>query len=150
MWRSAVIEMRKGYFYTMDAIVGVLILLVGLIIIAGLYFQAPEKEKTEAIAGDITGLLTSVHVSDVCDIPTCTCRYDSVKEACDGNFISQDMSLMELIGLLYNKNRFRLIEGIVNETIVDQEVLPVNFEMQLIIQDPSAGERPRQIFPLVP
>jgi hypothetical protein len=140
--------MKKGYFYTIDAFVGVLILLIGLIIIAGIYFQAPEKERTEAIAADITGLLLNVDVSDICDIPTCDCRYPAVKQACDDNLITNDMSLMELIGLLYHKNRFMLIEGIINETIIDQEALPANFEMQLTLQD-STGN-PRQIFPLVP
>jgi hypothetical protein len=140
--------MKKGYFYTVDAFVGVLILLIGLIIIAGLYFQSPEKERTEAIAADITGLLLNVDVSDVCTIASCECRYPSVKEACDDNLITHDMSLMELIGLLYHKNRFIMIEGIVNETIVDQEALPANFEMQLILQDGTSN--PRQIFPLVP
>jgi hypothetical protein len=143
---------RKGYFYTIDAVIGIIVLLIGLFIIAGIYFKAPDKDRTQAIANDITGLLANVKVNDLCsDFSACECRYSNLSYACSEGLVTEgDLSLMDTIGLLYYKKRFRLIEGLINETIIDQEVLPtLTHDMQIILQDPKEGNRLRQVYPVV-
>jgi len=142
---------KKGYFYTLDAVIGTAVLMIGLIIIAGLYFQVPEKEKTDALATDITGILSNVQIKDICpDVSTCSCRYNAIIQACTSNLITDpELSLMDALGLLYHKNEFTMIEMIINETIIDQEIIPPSHDMALLLQDPAAPEHVQQIFPLV-
>lgn len=142
--------MKKGYFYTLDAVIGIIILLIGLFVIAGYYFQTPDKERTESIADDITNLFVQIKVGDICtDISDCDCSYTSMEAACNENLIDNpDMTLMELFGLLYSQNRKSNIEAIINDTIIHSAVLPEHFGMQVIIDDHKTGGN-AQLFPLV-
>jgi len=142
---------KRGYIYTVDAVFGMLVLVIGPIMIAGMYYQSPEKDRTQAIAYDITGILSNVKVKDICsDVPACTCRYSSITTVCtDDHLITNpEMSLMELCGLLYNKSRRDRIELIINETIIDQEILPLNYRMQIILEDPGI-QKTEQLFPMI-
>jgi len=140
---------KKGYFYTLDTVVGVIVLMIGLFIIAGIYFQSPEKERTEAISKDITGILSNIKVGDLCsDLSTCTCRYGSLSSLCGaGLSMQQEMSLMELFGLLYHMNQVVWVEAILNDTIIDQEILPLTHDMQILLQDPKYPGILNQLYP---
>jgi len=142
--------MKKGYFYTLDALIGVIILFIGLFFAAGYYFYSPESTRTEAITNDITGLLSDAKIGQLCDLyPDCDCgSYNNLENACSELKLSDDdMTLMELFGLLYHMNRRSYIEGIIQETIVDTNILPQTHDIQLVLNDPGHGNQ--QLYPLV-
>lgn len=140
---------RRAYFYTIDVVIGIIVLALGLFLIAGIYFYAPQKGKTESIATDITGILSNVRIEDLCTQTTapCSCSYVSLNASCQ-YLANEKLSLLELIGLLYHKNRRSLAEGIINETIVFNNVLPANHDMIIVLQDPEKIE-PQQLYPLI-
>jgi len=140
---------KRGYYYTLDAVIGVIILIVGILIIAGVYLNTPDKGKTTALTNDITGLLYNVRVNEICtDLNLCTCTYTSLEDICNRGLISDpDMSLMEMIGFLYHENEYLMIEQLVDDTIMGQEVVPHTHGMQLILQDPGAGMGINQVYP---
>jgi len=147
---------KKGYIYTIDAVIAVIILIIGLLVIAGFYVYTPDKEKTEDISEDISGLLASVHVGDLCpDINDCSrCSYTSLEIICDDPQINiltnTEMSMLELFGLLYFRNNKTAIEYVINDTIIEKGILPENFEMQIILEDPKNPGEIEQIYPLIP
>jgi len=142
--------MKKGYFYTLDAGIAVIILVVGFLIIAAMYLYAPDKERTEAIGNDISGLIAQVTLDDICaDMDICDCTYASVEELCEeGKIRNRHATIMELFGQLYHDNERRPIEAIVNQTLIDNGVLPGNFKLQIMLMEPASG-RMVQLYPLV-
>ncbi len=143
---------KRGYFYTLDVVFAIIILVIGLLLVAGSYFYAPQKVKSEALANDITGVLGSTHIYDVCnDIDSCDCSYQSIRDLCNENpsqIKNPDITLLEFMGQLYHDNQREAIQDIVNETIVKSYVLPPNYDMQVVLFDPKTGDL-EQLYPLV-
>lgn len=143
---------KKGYMFTLDAVIGVIILVIGIFLIAGFYFYSPDKEKTQSIANDITGVMANIKVNEICsDINVCsTCRYASIENVCVNNLLTDpEMTLLELYGYLYSQNRRSMIEAIINETIIENNILPYNYDMQIILQEPTNPDEIKQLYPLV-
>jgi hypothetical protein len=143
--------MRKGYLYTLDAGIAVIILVVGFMIIAALYLYTPDKERTEAMGNDISGLLAQVTLDDICtDIEICDCSsYPSVELLClQGKIRNRHATMMELFGQLYHDNERPAIRDILNETIMDNRILPPNFRLQIMLMEPATGKMV-QLYPLV-
>jgi hypothetical protein len=142
---------KKGYFFTLDAAIGTLILIIGLLIIAGFYFYSPDKDRTESIANDLTGVLANTKMKDICDFNSDpkTCSYGELDTLIVTGYITNpDMSMLELMGYLYDIGYMRKeIELIINQSIIDQEILPINYDMQVIIEDPSNANT-AQLYPL--
>ncbi len=143
---------RKGYFYTFDAVLAVIILIIGIILIAGFYMYAPDKGKTEDLSSDMAALLSDVSVGDLCGgvQGMCSCPYPALQGACKGYAISeQDMSMLQLFGLLYFKNNRTAIDSIVDQMFVQSGALPEGYGLQLMLQDPKHPGKIEQLYPLV-
>ena len=141
---------KKGYFYTIDAVIGVIILMIGLLFVFGFYFYSPDKERTQGISIDVTGLLTNVRTGDLCDnLVSCSCEYNSLERICNDNLLTNpNMNMMEVFGLLYYNNNRTAIEEIVQEILIDDKIVPENFQMQIILEDPG-NDRLEQLYPLI-
>jgi hypothetical protein len=135
---------KKGYIYTLDVAVAAIILVVGLVVIIGMYFYVPDKPRTENLATDISGILSNTRVKDLCT--ACDCGdYDNVEAACP--YATNDgMSLMELIGLLYSKGDYQKINDLIEEVIVNTDVLPETHGMQVVLKEEASGAT-RQLYP---
>jgi hypothetical protein len=143
----------RGYFYTLDVVVGLIIVVLGMVLLADLYFFAPQKEKTEAISQDVIGVLAAVTIEEVCpdpDPPGCGCNYDSLTLLCIADQLKNPrISILELFGQLYSDDRRGYIEGIVQEMIVDTGLIPPNFNLEIIVYDPSDPSDFQQIYPAI-
>jgi hypothetical protein len=149
-------KMKKAYFYTLDVALAMVILIVGLIIIAAIYFYTPQKEKTEALSNDITGLLASTRVGDLCeDISTCRCTYPALIGLCTGaggqsKIRNNQETLLELFGQLYHDHERLAIESLVNETLRENSIIPQSYDIQIMLYDPQNPGQAEQLYPLVP
>ena len=143
---------NKGYFYTLDASVGVLLLIVSLVIVLGFYYYAPDRELTDAISHDTIGLLASTMMSDVCDditLGACDCKYDSLQNGCnDMRIKNTQVSLLSLMGQLYHLGERELIGEIVDEILIDSGVHPPQYGLKLLLTDPATGKE-AQLYPVV-
>jgi len=140
---------KRGYFYTLDAIIAVIILVIGIMIITGFYFYAPDKEKSDAITTDVTSILSDVYISDICEETgsTCTCHYYPSLENPDVcRFLDPNYNLMDVMGLLYFKNRRNDINNTLTEIFVASGIKPANYDMQILLTD---GPDTHQLFPLI-
>jgi len=140
--------MKKGYFYTLDAVLAVLILIIGLMMIAGFYFYAPQKEKGDELTNDVVNIMATVKVSDICEnTQPCDCEhYPSLENPDICRFLEPDYTLMEDFGMLYHKNRRSTINDTITQLFVVPGIRPNNYEMQVLLTD---GPDTHQIFPLI-
>jgi hypothetical protein len=142
--------MRKGYVFSLDAVIAVIILVIGILLISAIYVYTPDKERTDMLNTDITGMLANVKVGELCaDLSTCSCSYPSIAELCaNGRIWNSETTLLELFGQLYHENDRVMIERTINETLIDNGIIPGNFGLQILLMDPARSE-PQQIYPLV-
>ncbi len=143
---------KKGYFYTFDAVLAVIILVIGIILIASFYMYAPEKSMAQDISADMAGLLSDVRVDELCGaVPgTCSCPYPVLEDVCNEYTpADKDMSILQLFGLLYFKNNRTAIDSIVDEMIIQEGILPDEYELQLMLEDPKDPGKLEQLYPLV-
>lgn len=139
--------MKKGYMYTLDAAVAVIILVLGLILIASIYVYTPDKARTDDLNSDITGLLSTVRVSDLCS--GCSCSYANLQTLCNsGKIKNRHATLLELMGQLYHDKERVAIETIVNDLLRNNGVVPGNYGLQIVLFDPAKNQ-PEQLYPLV-
>jgi hypothetical protein len=146
---------NKGYFYTLDVVVGLIIIVLGMVLLADLYFFTPQKEKTEAISTDVIGVLSAVTISDVCpgiqSYGCSSCNYNSIAQLCtQGQLKNPRISILDLFGQLYYDNRRGYIDNIVQEMIIDTSVVPLNFNLEIILYDQSDPTNLQQIYPAIP
>jgi len=143
--------MKKGYFYTLDAVIAIIILIMGLIIIAGFYLYAPEKERTGSLSDDVTSILNQVKVEDVCTSigSSCSCSYSSIATSDVCRWLRKpDISLMELLGLLYHKKQREDIDNIIEDLLITPGIVPENYEIVIHLLEPASGNI-EQLYPLV-
>jgi hypothetical protein len=146
--------MRKAYFFMLDVIVGIVILGIGLILIMGYYFYFPQKTMTDTVATDMTGILANVRVDEICPgmMPTnCVCGdYPAIEDLCiKGVVKNTHLTIMELMGQLYYNNRRKDIEAVVNDTLIDNRILPLNHDLQILLSDPQSTLPQQQIYPVI-
>ena len=143
----------KGYFYTLDVVIAIILLVIGLLVLAGSYFYSPYKPRVEGITTDISGVLANTRLRDVCPgLPDCSsCSYTTIRDLC-GETPSQiknpELSLMEFMGQLYHDMRREAIKDIIDEAIVRSGILPQHLDMQIVLYDP-AEDRLEQLYPLI-
>jgi hypothetical protein len=142
---------NKGYFYTLDASIGVLLLIVSLVIILGYYYFAPDREQTDAISHETISILANTMVTDVCDITidNCACgNYQNLTTAVCEKAKNTDVSLLSLLGQLYYLEERELIDGIVNEVLIETGVHPPQYGLKLLLSEPGSNEQV-QLYPVV-
>lgn len=144
---------KKGYFFTFDAIMGIIILIIASFIIYGMYFYSPDKVTTDDLARQVTGLLSSVKVSDLCsNLNSCECSYGTLTDLCNsGDIGNPDVSMMEFFGELYSKpaDLRPQIASLIYEILIDNQIIPGNYGMKIMLTDVSTGEV-HQLYPLEP
>ena len=142
----------KGYFYTLDVVSGVVILVLGLVLLADLYFYAPQKVKADAISQDIMEVLAAVRLTDICaNIAVCECSYPSITYYCrNGQIKNPQVSVLDFIGQLYFDNRRQAIEDIVDDLIVSRGILPQNYDLEIILYNPDNPNAVQQLYPALP
>jgi len=146
-------RLKQGYMYTLDVVIAIIILMIGLLLIAGSYFYTPHKVRAEGITDDITGVLAHTRIYEVCPDyePPCHCHYPSMQDLCEASptqVKNPELSLLEFMGQLYHDKRRTAIEAIINDTIIHSKILPANYEMQVILFDPEQPGQLEQLFPL--
>lgn len=94
---------RKGHVFTIDVVVAVVILIIGLAVI---FYAYPSKVKnyyfTEQLSEDMIGVLVETNVKDLCSNPGtagCDCpNYPEMESlACQPNLINTEANLLELM-----------------------------------------------------
>lgn len=140
---------RRGYMFTLDMLVAIIILIIGFFLMLGWFTYAPDKERTSALTDDVIGILSHVRLDEICDFESgCSCPYQSLDSLCAQIGQDPSLSILEFIGRLYHEGKMDHIESVIAD-LIDDPVLPSNFGLQLRLIDPSSPENEVQIYPKV-
>ena len=92
-------------------------------------------------------------MSDVC--PTiqdgnCDCgTYTNLENACsDGTIRNTDVSLLSLLGQLYELEERELIGDIIYEILIDTQVHPPQYGLKILLTEPNSNNE-IQLYPVV-
>jgi hypothetical protein len=91
---------KKGYFFVLDAIIGLFIITLGLIMIFSFFKYEPGQEQLDLLAFDVMDFLSSNTISDINN------DYAGPGGVLhkDGNITQLDNTLLEQVGEFYYRN----------------------------------------------
>jgi hypothetical protein len=124
--------MKKGYVFTLDAIVAVIILIIGSMII---YYPFPQEKNTiyftEQVSQDVMGVLEQVKVTELCSgdhLSGWTCNnYPILQQVLNANpqLDVGDSSVLELFAeMIFTGTRgSNDVEEIIHEIFVTNQVI---------------------------
>lgn len=114
---------RKSYFFLLDGIFAIVILMIGFIIILS---QKPVLESDTTLiltSENVMDLMSSIKINQLCN--ACQCSNQKLQEFCNQGLIkNQDQTFMDFLGELYFRNN----KPKANELFID-------FSNKLIRQD---------------
>lgn len=87
---------KKAYYFTLDALIALVILSIGFIVITASYSYTPAAVSTQHLADGILNLLQSAKISDFCDPVTCNLPISALGT----NPFNYNNTLLELTGEL--------------------------------------------------
>lgn len=151
--------MKRGYFFSVDIFIALLIILGGMYLIFSNVNPKPDVKKARAISSDISDFLFDLQIKDICwgnvDDPSCDCRYTSVATlyCMSGYDFNPEMNLFEVIGQVYVLHptgvALGYIDDIIQETVRDSKLVPDNYNFSITLTnlalDPANATR---IYPI--
>jgi len=102
-------ENKKGYFFTLDAVLGLLVLVIGVVLIASSYVKSPQSAQVEFLSDDLLNFFFNVKVKDLNN------PYAGIGGQLwnQGEITDGDNSLLQQIGEFYTLNKLDLAEKFV-------------------------------------
>ena len=141
--------MKRGYIYTLDVAIAILIIIIGIISFVSIYAFDPDTEATQRFTTELLATLDTIPLTSLCDtiaIGDCECSYPTVQSMCSAGKLRMDQSILSGFGELYYRGEREAIESIVNEVLVDVDLVPPQYGFRLFLED---GGVQHQIYPLV-
>ena len=139
--------MKRGYIYTLDVAIAILIIIIGIISFVSIYAFDPDTEATQRFTTELLATLDTIPLASLCDdVLMCTCSYDTVARMCGDGKLRMDQSILSGFGELYYRGEREALESIVNEVLVDVDLVPPQYGFRLFLED---GGVQHQIYPLV-
>ena len=135
------IHKKRGYFFILDAALGIFVLAIGAFLIASLYINLPEPSQVGLLSDDFLNFLSNTQIKDLNN------PYGGIggKLWKDGNITNKDNSLLQQIGEFYSKKQYDLAEKFIRN--VSANVIPSQFNYELWMDSsilypriPDAGE----------
>ena len=140
-------HMKRGYIYTLDVAIAILIIIIGIISFVSIYAFDPDTEATQRFTTELLATLDTIQLASLCDDPlACDCGYDTVRDMCFEGNIRMDQSILSGFGELYYRGEREAIERIVDEVLVDVDLVPPQYGFKLHLEDD--GEI-HQLYPLI-
>jgi len=128
--------MKRGYFFVLDGIFAVVILVIGLIMISSNIYTNPAEVPLISLSDDLLDLLSSTQVSELCyDYEECICSNRKIEELCTNHLIfNPDQSILDYFGELYTKDYKEIISQLYQN--ITKDIIKHNIiGSELIIND---------------
>ena len=128
---------RKGYYFTMDAIMAALLLITGLLLLSRFYVQDVSTEQVDVLSNDLLNSLNEIDVDEM---------YDPFikSEVNNGNITDLNKSILLMIGEYWATNQ---TEKAINlSRILIEDVVPENYGVNITLGDDIIYSRERQFY----
>ncbi|HLC62367.1 MAG TPA: hypothetical protein VJI52_05105 [Candidatus Nanoarchaeia archaeon] len=121
------IHKKRGYFFVLDAALGIFVLAIGAFLIASLYINLPEPSQVGLLSDDFLDFLSDTQIKDL-NNPYAGIGGQLWKE---GSITNRDNSLLQQIGEFYSKGQYSLAEKFIQN--VSANTVPSQFNYELWI-----------------
>ncbi|MBN2458600.1 hypothetical protein JXB31_05730 [Candidatus Woesearchaeota archaeon] len=133
---------KKGYYFILDAIIGLFVITIGIMLIFSYFKVEPSLEQSGFIAFDVMDFLSSNQIKEL----NSALYGVGGKLHSDGNITNIDNTLLEQIAEFYYRNvtlksnfTIRLIEDLLNN--LSSSVIPYNYGLLLAIDNNTVYNR---------
>lgn len=118
--------MKKGYFFTLDAILGMFILFAGLMLLSNMYSSSQPRAQISYYSEDIISLLAEIHVDELNN------SYLEMLIA-NGNITDMENTILEQIGIFYVTNKTNLAKALAEN--ITYELVPERYSISFLVGD---------------
>lgn len=116
---------KRGYFFTLDAALGLFVLVIGMVLVLSLYANAPAPAQVGFISSDLLGFLSNTKIKELNN------PYAGIGGLLwsQGSITNADNSLLQQIGEFYYKNNLDTAERFVQN--VSEPIIPPQFKYEV-------------------
>ena len=118
---------KRGYFFVLDAILGLFILTIGVILISSFYLKAPQPIEVGLLSDDLLSFISNTKIKDL-NNPYAGIGGELWKQ---GTITDADNSLLQQIGEFYATNNLDTAEKFIQN--VSKGILPSQFRYEVWI-----------------
>lgn len=130
--------MSRGYIYTIDAAIAILIIVVALIPLFATQLYAPESTNANALTNDIIQLLAETKMSDVCT-DMCVCAYEFGPLCNLANF-NREAPLANAIGEAFFRGEEHKARDAIEAMLRESGAVPQSHGIQIYLTDENGRE----------
>jgi len=120
---------KRGYFFTLDAVLALAVLVIGVFLITAHYINVPQPVQVSLLADDLMGFLSNTKIKDLNN------AYAGLGGQLwnEGLITDADNSLLQQIGEFYTANNLDIAEEFIQS--VSKDSVPPQFLFEVWIND---------------
>ena len=118
---------KRGYFFVLDAVLGLLILVLGVFLITSSYVNVPQPTQVKLLSDDLLNFLSNRKIRDI-NNPYAGIGGELWQQ---GVVTSGDNSLLQQIGEFYATDNLGIAEKFIQN--LSKDVVPSQFEYEVLI-----------------
>lgn len=122
-------QKKRGYFFMLDAVLGLFVLVIGVFIISSSYFSAPQPAQVGFLADDVLDFLANTKVSEL-NNPYAGMGGQLWQQ---GQITEQENSLLQQVGEFYANGRLDTAEKFIQN--VSAGSVPEQFRYEVWMND---------------
>ncbi|MBI2651961.1 hypothetical protein HYX00_00725 [Candidatus Woesearchaeota archaeon] len=116
---------KRGYFFILDAVLALFVLVIGVFLITSSYVNAPQPTQVGFLADDLLNFLSNKKIKDLNN------QYAGIGGELwnQGNITDADNSLLQQIGVFYTTNKLDIAEKFIQN--VSTGIIPPQYNYEL-------------------
>ena len=116
---------KRGYFFVLDAMLGLFILVIGIFLVASFYLKTAQPVQVGLLSDDLLNFLSNTRIKDLNN------QYAGIGGQLwsQGSITDADNSLLQQIGKFYAKNDFNTAEKFIQNVSV--QIIPYQYEYEV-------------------
>ncbi|MBI2653913.1 hypothetical protein HYX02_03815 [Candidatus Woesearchaeota archaeon] len=121
-------QKKRGYFFILDAVLGLFVLVIGVFIISSSYFSAPQTAQVSFLADDVLDFLANTKISELNN------QYAGIGGQLwlQGQITEPENSLLQQTGEFYATNKLDIAEKFIQN--VSKGVVPEQFRYEVVME----------------
>ncbi len=121
------LQKKRGYFFALDAVLALFVLIIGVFLVASFYIEAPQPAQVSLLSDDLMNFLSETKIKN---LNNAFAGIGGVLWV-NGTITDADNSLLQQIGEFYATENFDTAEKFVQN--VSENIIPSQFLYELWI-----------------
>ncbi len=127
--------LKKGYFFTLDALLALFILATGLILMSNIYTSTQPRTQLGFYSEDMISLLSDLKVGELNN----SCLRELIA---NGNITDMDNSILDQIGIFWVTNKTGLATRLAQN--ISHDLIPERYGFSFLVGNDIVYSRPKQ------